>query len=62
MHMPNCAMGATVMIAHSPYSIQYNYIQLFCLFQVYLRIRPMNEDEILIGATHIAHKLEDRVS
>ena len=22
----------------------------------------MNEDEILIGATHIAHKLEDRVS
>ena len=38
------------------------YIQIFCLFQVYLRIRPMNEDEILIGATHIAHKLEDRVS
>ena len=32
------------------------------LLQVYLRIRPMNEDEILIGATHIAHKVEDRVS
>lgn len=28
---------------------------------VCLRIRPMNEDEILIGATHIAHKVEDRM-
>ena len=30
--------------------------------QVCLRIRPMNEDEILYGASCIAHKVEDRVS
>lgn len=30
-------------------------------FQVCLRIRPLNEDEILLGATCIAHKVEDRV-
>jgi len=34
-----------------------------CLYlQVCLRIRPMNEDEILYGASCIAHKVEDRVS
>lgn len=31
-------------------------------FQVGLRIRPMNEDEIIAGATPVAHKVDDNVS
>ena len=32
------------------------------LFQVALRIRPMNPDEILQGAVPITHKVDDNVS
>lgn len=49
------------------------YVRIFnlwCIFitrhffsnlQVALRIRPMNEDEILMGATQIAHKVQKKV-
>jgi len=32
------------------------------LFKVALRIRPLNEDEIIQGATPIAHRVDDNVS
>ena len=34
----------------------------YTYFQVALRIRPMSEDEIIQGATPIAHKVDKNVS
>lgn len=39
----------------------FNTRQFFSNLQVALRIRPMNEDEILMGATQIAHKVQKKV-
>jgi len=42
---------------------QFRVISLCCIwFQVALRIRPLNEDEIIQGATPIAHRVDDNVS
>jgi len=44
-------------------TINYYWFVVFFIFvQVALRIRPLNEDEILQGATPIAHRVDDNVS
>lgn len=45
----------------SIYGVFFITWQFFSNLQVALRIRPMNDDEILMGATQIAHKVQKKV-
>lgn len=38
------------------------FIVFLFILQVCLRIRPLNEDENLLGATQIAHRVQEKVS